>query len=101
MEGSVSGLRLDVVQKSICSDGDERQNAQGGRCVDGDLNPSLPLEPTCCWGVRAFVCFRREHSVSFRVPTHEYVASTFCYTKRLKIQTLKSLSLFYHGYVRA
>ena len=55
MQGSGSGLRSDVVLKSICSDGDERQKAQGSRCVDGDLNPSLRLELTCSVSVLLFV----------------------------------------------
>ena len=57
MEGSGRGLRSDVVLKSICNDGDERRKAQNSRCVDGDLNPTLPLEPTCSVSVLLFVFF--------------------------------------------
>jgi len=64
VEGSGRGLRSDVVLKSICSDGDERRKAKDSRCVDRDLNPSLPLEPTCSVSVLLIVFVGNIRSVS-------------------------------------
>ena len=100
MEGSGRGLRSDVVLKSICNDGDERRKAQNSRCVDGDLNPTLPLEPTCSVSVLLFV-FLSGTFAQFPSPHSRIRRKHLLLHKAAKNINFEVALSFSHGYVPA